>query len=219
LDRELKRLGVTELSYEAIAKRFDYDKVDDFLAAIGFGDVNTQQIVGRVVPEESPETAIPTEVIPRRPSPTGVRVRGVGNLLTNLARCCNPVPEDQITGYITRGRGVTVHRRDCPNILYLGAKHRERIIEVEWGDGRAAETYPVVVHVSAYDRDGLLHDISGVVVNENINMSAVSISTQKRQNLANMIATLEIHSISQLSRVLTKIEALPNVLEARRQVK
>ena len=219
LDRELKRLGVTELSYEAIAKRFDYDEVDDFLAAVGFGDVNTHQIASRVVPDESPENAIPTEIIPRRPSSNGVRVRGVGNLLTNLARCCNPVPGDDITGYITRGRGVTVHRRDCPNILYLAEKHRERVIEVEWGDGRAPETYPVVVCILAYDRDGLLHDISGVVANGNINMSAVSISTQKRQNLATMIATLEIHSLSQLSRVLTKIEALPNVLEARRLVK
>ena len=220
LDRELKRLGVTELSYEAIAKGFDYDKVDDFLAAIGFGDVNTQQIAGRVAPEEGPERAIPTELIPRRrPSTTGVRVRGVGDLFTNLARCCNPVPGDEITGYITRGRGVTVHRRDCANILYLADKHRERVIEVEWESERMPATYPAVVRILAYDRDGLLHDISGVVANENINMSSVNISTQKRQNLATMIATLEIHSIPQLSRVLAKIEALPNVLEARRQVK
>jgi len=218
LERELKRLGVTDLSYEAIAKRLDYDKVDDFLAAIGFGDVTTQQIAGRVIPDESPEMAIPAKIIPHRPSPTGVRVRGVGNLLTNLAHCCSPVPGDEITGYITRGRGVTVHRRDCANALYLREEHRERVIEVEWEDGRVAETYPAVVHVLAYDRDGLLHDISGVVADENINMSAVSISTQKRQNLAKMVATLEIHSISQLSRVLTKVEALPNVLEAKRIV-
>jgi GTP pyrophosphokinase len=219
LDRELKRLGVTELSYEAIAKRFDYEKVDDFLAAIGFGDVNTQQIATRVMPDEGPERVIPTEVIPRRPSPTGVRVRGVGNLLTNLARCCNPAPGDEITGYITQGRGVTVHRCDCPNILYLAEGHRERVIEVEWENGRAPEVYPVVVHVLAYDRDGLLRDISGVVADENINMSAVSIKTLRRRNLADMIATLEIQSVSQLSRVLAKIEALPNVLEASRIVK
>ncbi len=218
LERELKRLAVTDLSYEAIAKQLDYDKVDDFLAAIGFGDVTTQQIAGRVMPDESPEIDIPAKVIPHQPSPTGVRVRGVGNLLTNLAHCCNPVPGDEITGYITRGRGVTVHRRDCANILYLREEHRERVIEVEWEDGRVAETYPAVVHVLAYDRDGLLHDISGVVAGENINMSAVSIRTQKRQNVAEMVATLEIHSISQLSRVLTKVEALPNVLEARRLV-
>jgi GTP pyrophosphokinase len=218
LERELKRLGITDLSYEAIAKRLDYDKVDDFLAAIGFGDVTTQQIAGRVMPDESPEMAVPAKIIPHRPSPTGVRVRGVGNLLTNLAHCCSPVPGDEITGYITRGRGVTVHRRDCANALYLREEHRERVIEVEWEDGRVAETYPAVVHVLAYDRDGLLHDISGVVADENINMSAVSISTQKRQNLAKMVATLEIHSISQLSRVLTKVEALPNVLEAKRIV-
>jgi len=219
LDRELKRLGVTELSYEAIARRFEYDKVEDFLAAVGFGDVNPQQIASRVAPEEGPDRTIPAETIPRRPSTSAVRVRGVGELFTNLSRCCSPAPRDEITGYITRGRGVSVHRRDCPNILYLADKHRERIIEVEWESERMLETYPVVVHILAYDRDGLLHDISGVVANENINMSSVSISTQKRQNLATMIATLQIHSISQLSRVLAKIEALPNVLEARRQVK
>jgi len=219
LDRELKRLGVTELSYEAIAKRFDYDKVEDFLAAIGFGDINTQQIATRVLPDEGSEKVIPMEVIPRRLSPTGVRVKGVGNLLTTLAHCCNPVPGDEITGYITRGRGVTVHRRDCPNILYLAEKHKERVIEVEWENRRAPEVYPVVVHILAYDRDGLLRDISTVVADENINMSSASVKTQRRQNLADMIATLEIHSLSQLSRVLAKIEALPNVLEAKRLVK
>jgi GTP pyrophosphokinase len=129
------------------------------------------------------------------------------------------VPGDEITGYITRGRGVTVHRRDCPNVLYLADRHRERVIEVEWENGRAPEVYAVVVHVLAYDRDGLLRDISGVVADENINMSAVSIKTQRRRNLADMIATLEIQSVSQLSRVLAKIEALPNVLEAIRVVK
>ena len=219
LDRELKRLGVTQLKRETIAKRLDYDKVDDFLAAIGFGDVNTQQIAARIAPDESPEISLPTEVIPRRSSSTGVRVRGVGNLLANLAHCCSPVPGDEITGYITRGRGVTVHRRDCPNILYLAEKSRERVVEVGWEDGKLPDLYPVIVQILAYDRDGLLHDISGVVADENINMSTVSIKTQRRQNLANMIATLEIHSISQLSRVLAKIETLPNVLEATRLVK
>ena len=219
LDRELKRLGITQLSRETIAKRFDYDKVDDFLAAVGFGDVNTQQIAARVAPDESPGISIPSEDIPRRPSSTGVRVRGVGNLLANLAHCCSPVLGDEITGYITRGRGVTVHRRDCPNILYLAEKSRERVVEVGWEDGKSPTLYPVVVQILAYDRDGLLHDISGVVADENINMSTVSIKTQKRQNLANMIATLEIQSISQLSRVLAKIETLPNVLEAIRLVK
>jgi len=209
--------GPADVSFDQIAREFSFDKIDDFLAAIGAGDINAPQIAGRVLelvrPNEK-ELEIPsTRVTPTTP-PTGIRVRGVGDLLTNLARCCNPLPGDDIVGYITRGRGVTIHRQDCPNILRV--KDQERLIEVDWGL-EAIETYPVNVRVEAYDRQGLLRDIASVVADESINLSAANVVTRKKDHMATMMVTLEITDIDQLSRVLARIERLPNVVEARRQ--
>ena len=144
-----------------------------------------------------------------------IQVSGVGNLLTQVARCCNPVPGDEIVGYITRGRGVTIHRKDCPNIL--SREDRERLISVTW-EQKSKETYPVKVRVRAWDRGGLLRDIASVVADEDVSMSAANVTTHKQDNLATFTATLEINGISQLSRLLAKIEQLPNVLEACRQI-
>ncbi|MGB9594359.1 MAG: ACT domain-containing protein, partial [Anaerolineae bacterium] len=131
-----------------------------------------------------------------------------------LAKCCNPLPGDDIVGYITRGRGVTIHRRDCPNLL--ARTDRERLIQVDWGVAKR-QTYPVKIEVSAYDRGGLLRDIAAVVADEKASMSAVNARTDKRDNTAIFTATLEIEDIDQLSRILTRIYRLPNVLEVRRQ--
>jgi GTP pyrophosphokinase len=143
---------------------------------------------------------------------TSIRVRSVGNLLTNLARCCNPVPGDPIIGYITRGRGVTIHRRDCPNILRTD--ERDRLIEVSWGEDK--KTYPVRVRIRAYDRTRLLRDIGEVIGNEDVGMSRADVTTHKEQNLATFTVVLEVTDMSQLSRVLSRLELLPNVLEVRR---
>jgi GTP pyrophosphokinase len=218
LEKELKRLGVNhDQSYESIAKLFGFNKVDDFLAAIGCGDINAQQIATKVLQaqreEHEEELKLPEVAPPPLPTP-GIMVRGVGNLLTRLARCCNPLPGDDIIGYVTRGRGVTIHRKDCLNILRR--EDTERFIEVEWGQG-IQQTYPVVIRVIAYDREGLLRDIAGVVADEKINMSAANVATRKKENMATITATIEITDIAQLSRVLAKIDQLPNVLEAKRQ--
>jgi GTP pyrophosphokinase len=218
LEKELKRLGVNHgESYERIAGLFGFDKMDDFLAAIGCGDINAQQIATKVLRaerEEHEEELILPEVAPP-PLPTpGIMVKGVGDLLTRLARCCNPLPGDDIIGYVTRGRGVTIHRKDCLNMLRR--EDTERFIEVDWGQG-VQQTYPVVVRVIAYDREGLLRDIAGVVADEDINLSAANVATRKKENMDTITATLEITDIAQLSRVLAKIDQLPNVLEAKRQ--
>jgi GTP pyrophosphokinase len=219
LERELKRLGLDETPFDQIAKKFNLDKVDDLMAAIGAGDINAHQIAGRALelmqPEEETLEIPPARVTPTAPA-TGIRVRGVGDLLTNLAHCCNPLPGDDIVGYITRGRGVTIHRQDCPNILRMN--DRERLIEVDWGP-EITETYPVDVRVEAYDRQGLLRDIASVVADEAINLSAANVMTRKKDHMATMVVTLEIADIDQLSRVLARIERLPNVLEARRQTR
>jgi GTP pyrophosphokinase len=225
LERELHRLGIPEVSYEKLAHRFNFEKVDDFLAAIGRSDINMPHVVKAIndvvevtEPEEKNEWHLPT-LSPTSVTATsaGMRIQGVGNLLTNLAQCCRPVPGDKdIIGYITRGRGVTIHRRDCPNILRFDDERRERLIEVDW-DVAANETYPVDVQIEAFDRPGLLRDITAVVANEKINLSAVTVTTKKKEHKATVFATLEIIDIDQLSRVLALIEQLPNVLRAQRR--
>jgi GTP pyrophosphokinase len=218
LEKELKRLSVNhDESYDRIAGLFGFGKVDDFLAAIGCGDINAQRIATKVLQaekEEHEEELKLPEVAPPPPPMPGIMVKGVGNLLTRLARCCNPLPCDDIIGYVTRGRGVTIHRKDCLNVLRR--EDTERFIEVDWGQG-IQQTYPVVIRVIAYDREGLLRDIAGVVADEDISMSAANVVTRKKENMATITATLEITDITQLSRVLAKIDQLSNVLEAKRQ--
>jgi GTP pyrophosphokinase len=218
LDQELKRLSV-EVSYETIARMFNFESVDDLLAAIGYGDINPQQIAAKVLESERKEqAALPSEVGERQP-PTipmdEVSVQGVVGLLSHPAHCCNPLPGDDIIGYVTRGRGVSVHKRDCPNVLLT--HEPERLVEVSWGSG-GQSTYPVRIIVRAFDRAGLLRDIATVVADERVNMREAQAITGLKDNTAVITATLDITGVMQLSRLLTKIEQLPNVLEARRQV-
>jgi len=139
-----------------------------------------------------------------------VTVLGLKGLLTNFAHCCNPAPGDEIVGYITRGRGATIHRRDCPNILRVD--DRDRLIKVGWGESKT--TFPVPVRIKAYDRNGLMKDVSTLISDEGINITRVSVDTAR--NMAVFDLTLEVRDILQLSRVLDRLENLPNVLEAQR---
>ena len=215
LEKELKRLGLAQKNYEEIAECFKFDKVEDLLAAVGYGDINTQQIAGKLVAaeEEREEPALP-ETAPPPPEVSAVTVRGVGNLLTRVAGCCHPLPGDPVVGYVTRGRGITIHRRDCRNILYL--EDKERLIEVDWGQD-PQQVFPVMIQVLAYDRTGLMRDITEITAEERINITSASATTDPKDNIAVITATLEISSIAQLSRILAKIERLPNVFEARRR--
>ena len=214
LDKELKRLGIEAYSYETLAHMFEFAKPEDLLFALGAGDIHGRQIAARLMEEERVAAAA-AQVLPAV-DPRGVvqsdevAILGTKGLLTNLARCCKPVPGDPIVGYITRGRGATIHRRDCPNVLYQ--KEPERIIKVSWG--QAQQTYPVAVRIMAYDRDGLMKDVSTVVAEEHINMTAISVAT--KNSLATFEVTMEIADTEVLARVLARIEQLPNVIEARR---
>ncbi|MDH3559460.1 MAG: GTP diphosphokinase [Gammaproteobacteria bacterium] len=222
LDRELHRLSVTGLSMEKLASRLKFQQVDELLAALGGGDINTGQLANAVndlIPRpEVQEVELPRRTRKKRPvEPGGFKILGVGNLLTTTARCCHPVPNDPIVGYITRGRGVTIHRQDCGNVLRLQGQDRGRLIEVDWGLP-SDEGYLADVSIEAYDRPGLLRDITAVLANEKINLSGVHTGTDMSDGIARMSLTLEIADIGQLSRVLTQIGQLPNVVEARRKV-
>jgi GTP pyrophosphokinase len=145
-------------------------------------------------------------------------VQGVDGLLTHLGKCCNPVPGDPIVGYVTRGRGLTVHRVTCPNIAHMVRKGQEiRLVDVQWA-AKPEATYPVKIQVAAYDRSGLMRDVAALVADEHINMVSVEAITGQKDNLAIINATLEIQNAAQLTRILTKIDRLPNVVEARRRV-
>ena len=222
LDREMHRLGVSGLAVERLAERLGFRKVEELLAGLGSGDISAGQLAGAVA------DLVPREEVlrPRTPRPSGrsrsgadgaFNIQGVGNLLTTTARCCKPVPNDPIIGYITRGRGVTIHRQDCGNILRLQGEDRRRLIEVNWGE-QTDTGYLVDILVEAYDRSGLLRDITALVANEKLNLTSVNTATDERDGIAHMQLTLEIGDISQLSRVLSRIAQLPNVISARRKV-
>ncbi|MDE0631956.1 MAG: bifunctional (p)ppGpp synthetase/guanosine-3',5'-bis(diphosphate) 3'-pyrophosphohydrolase [Caldilineaceae bacterium] len=224
LEKDLKRLSVDQ-PYELVARICGFEELDDFLAAIGYGDVTSQTIAQRVIEyersqqseEEEPEQLL--EQTPHRPvSVDGVQVAGLDGVLAHPARCCNPVPGDPIAGYVTRGRGVSIHKTNCPNFATLIQRtDHARLVEVQWG-AKSEEMYPVSIQVKAYDRAGLLRDVTGLVADEKINMRSAEAVTGMKNNMALINATLELSNISQLTRIMTRIERLPNVLEVRRLV-
>lgn len=227
LQRELRRLGVLDkVSLDAVASAFDFSgRLDDFLVEIGIGNITGAQIALRVLEMDGYSDAQDVAVDEseelqarlRPPAPSNVSdavtVLGAEGLMLNIARCCNPLPGDPIVGYVTRGRGVMVHRADCQNIL--ANTERERLLDIKWGSKRSEQRYDVPIEVVAHDRPGLLRDVSALIAEMNINMSSVNVST-KRQ-IATLYITLQIAHHDQLSRVLSKLEQIPSVTEARRR--
>lgn len=218
LEKELRRLGISDVNLDQLSHKFDFKDVDDLFVAIGCGDIPLIRIANHLMQIEQDEDGLTfgSRVATDQPSQSHdtIMVVGLKGLLTTIAKCCNPVPGDEIIGYITRGRGATVHRTDCPNILRL--RERERLLRVSWGEPK--RTYPVSVKVKAYDRDGLARDVSNLIANEGINMGLVQagIDHGAKLSMAVLDMILEVRDIDQLTRVLTRIEALPNVLEVHR---
>lgn len=218
IDKELRRLGVGDLSLERLAREFDYKNVDQLYEAIGNGDLSLGKLVNHITLKDQEDEDAQDELVKLaktfdeqlRSTDDTVSVLGLQGLLTTMARCCNPAPGDDIVGYITRGRGATIHRRDCPNVLRI--KDRERLVKVTWGE--AKNTYPVPIRIKAYDRNGLMKDVATLISDEGINMSGVKVDVSR--NLAMFDMTLLVHDIAELSRVLDRLENLPNVMEAQR---
>jgi GTP pyrophosphokinase len=213
LERELRRLGSMGINLERLAREFELKSIDDLYVAVGTGDLSLTRIIRYLTISDQPESEI--ELVPTvKPSTEtaddSITVLGLKGLLTTMAKCCNPAPGDQIIGYITRGRGATIHRSDCPNILR--STDRERLVRVTWGELKS--TYPVPIRIKAYDRNGLMRDVSALISDEGINISQVQIEINK--NLAVFDLMLEVRDIVELSRVLDRLENLPNVTEALR---
>lgn len=213
LEREFRRLGLSEIDLEQLARSFEYRSLDEFFVGVGCGDISLGHIINTISESEKKQTDI-FELKPQQPQKpmngNAVAVLGLKGILTTNAKCCHPAPGDQIVGYITRGRGATIHRQDCPNILRM--KDQDRIVKVTWGEPQY--TFPVDIQIKAYDRQGLMGDISNILNNENINLKDIKLNVT--HNLASIILIVEISDIVQLSRVLTRIESLPNVMEAHR---
>ena len=218
LEKEFQRLGVQEINLEKLAQDLNYKKVDDFMAAIGSGYLKTSQAVTKLKSRLNIQSLTGTRrqrTTPDSKSTSGFIIEGVGNLLTQMASCCKPLPGDAIVGYITRGRGVTIHRQDCVNALHLSENQAERLVEVNWS-GEKLETYPVELLVSAFDRHNLLHDITTVMSDLKVNLLAVKLDTDAQENIATINLSIEVSDIQRLSKILQRIEQIPNVTDVRR---
>ena len=236
LERELKRLGIDRPKFDDYAALFPkLGGVEELLAAIGFGDVATGSVATKILDAErtaaaaaEAETAraeaaraalLPPAPVPdtRKSQPRaaagGVSIEGVDGVLSHPARCCTPVPGDDVVGYITRGRGIAIHRRDCPNIV--SSPEPERLIDIAWGQNRSR--YPTTIAIQASDRVGLLRDISEVFADLGVSMTQTTVTTNRKDQTALITAVLEVSSNEQLVRILSKVERVPSVFKARRQ--
>ena len=220
-EREFKRHGIKP-DLSKIVKHFKLETADDFYIHLGRGDISMAQmasILHEFDEESKNKDGIPVQAVIRprtsKKSSSSVNVLGVGNLLTTIANCCMPVPHDDIVGFITKDRGVSVHRTDCKNILHLRDKDQARLIEVEWGD-TDVQNYPVNILIHANDRHGLLSDITRTLSDDKINVVAINTLSNKKDQTARMAVTIEIRDLQQLTRIMDRISQLRNVIDVTR---
>ena len=208
LEKELKRIGAAKTNLEQLASRLGFGKTDDLFAAVARDEVNLRQLRTDV-----PEVEKPVEQKRKASSAKGsVLIVGMDSLMTQLAKCCKPVPPDPIRGFVTRGKGVSVHREDCPSLKRLAEKDPARLIEAAWGKGEGS--YAVDMTVTAADRRGLLRDVGDALAREKINVTAVR--TQNRDELAFMRFTFEVADLAQLKRAFAAVRQLKGVIRVAR---
>jgi GTP diphosphokinase / guanosine-3',5'-bis(diphosphate) 3'-diphosphatase len=220
LEKELKRLGLS-VPFDEIAQISGMKTIEDLFAHIGCGEATARQVAQRILGQRAkdeedladiPQVTPPPE---RKTDPKGIQVRGVDGILTRIARCCHPVVGEPIVGYVTRGKGVTVHRSDCRTII--NERDNARLVEVTWGAEKPQHGYRVPVRIEAWDRVGLWRDISGAVADAGINIEEVQQVPTRKPDRAVLVITLAIQSISQLSSILDKLNRMGDVIEARRE--
>jgi len=226
LEAELNRHKLEHLDMEAAIKRFNVTNLDDLYAAIGSGNARLQQVVNflqqqdeksKPLPEIDPQSLIrqPSQSAKTTADKNGITVSGVGNLLTHMAKCCQPVPGDDITGFITQGRGISVHRRDCEQLANSLNQQPERGVEVQWGV-QDKQSYQVGVQITAMDRHGLLRDISTIIANERVSIIGMESHTDKTNQSMRMMVQMEIGNSEMLTRILAKLSQLDDVIDAKR---
>ncbi|MEQ5855852.1 GTP diphosphokinase [Halomonas sp. EF61] len=223
-EREMKRLDVHDMDLATLAQKVNYANADDMYAALGAGDLRigqvlhqAQQLFGDSDEQEHLDRLLAKPRQKPAKTPDGeITVLGVGNLKTNMANCCHPVPGEPIVGFITQGRGVSIHRQDCPNILQLRVDEPQRVIEVEWG-ARSSSQYPVDIEIQAWDRSGLLRDVTAVLGQDKVNVLSVNTLTNTDDGIARISITAEVDGLETLGRLFSRIQQLPNIIEVKRK--
>ncbi|MFZ0870150.1 MAG: bifunctional (p)ppGpp synthetase/guanosine-3',5'-bis(diphosphate) 3'-pyrophosphohydrolase, partial [Rhodanobacter sp.] len=218
-ERELKRLALSTADVVKLPAHFHLKNHDELLVALALGEITPGQIA-RVLqeaaqPPEVTQSAPPVAARPAKLDHAALSIEGIGNLLTTLARCCQPLPGDPVRGFVTRGRGVSVHRSDCASLARLARRDPDRVIEVTWGSA-ASQAYEVDIEIRGYDRKGLQKDVTSVISNAATHIIASSSRMFARTGEVEMRFTLRVRDFEQLSTLLGKLHALPNVVEARR---
>jgi GTP pyrophosphokinase len=205
---------------DRIAKQLKLKDADALCISLGAGDLTSASIATALQNLQGPN--LPDRIRSRRApkkkdtKPDTVAVIGIGDLMCNFARCCRPVPPEPIVGYITQGRGVSIHRQDCGNFLSLNRRHHERIVEISWGR-QDSGTYPVDLTLHAFDRGGLIRDITSVLADDHANVTDLKSHTDKRSMQVVMEISIEISDLPTLSTAITRLEQLPNVVSVRRK--
>jgi GTP pyrophosphokinase len=216
LERELHKLAIHSVTIPELISEFNFNNADQLYLAIGEGELTIPQITGAIQRRSKPQE-LPTHIAKESAgkSAENIRVQGVGELLSTYARCCRPVPPENIGGYITLGRGVSIHRRNCSNFIRLQDKHPERVIEVDWGH-EPNQQFPVDIIITAYDRRGLVRDVSAVLADAKISIQSMNTTTQK-DGMVDMRLRISVHNLQELSSVISKIQGQANMISVRRQ--
>jgi GTP pyrophosphokinase len=220
-EKELRRFAVEDVDLDFFVARSRYQTPEEFYAALGRGDFSQEQLSNGIqdfLRERSPEKELPNLVTRKVDTTVGgdITIRGVGNLLTQIARCCSPAPDDPIIGYITVGRGVTIHHVNCPNIQALNEEERKRLIDVSWASA-TEQHYSANIKISAYDRSGLLSDLTSLLSRDKVNVLALHTQTNRDEQIANMVLTVEVNHVGQLRGIMDKLSCVPNVFDVRRE--
>ncbi len=220
LEKEFKRLDMGKVGMDRLAQLLGLKAADDVYAAVGAGDLRVSQVLNGLQDLEGDQPQ--QELLPldtRRPRinplTSEFSINGVDNLMTSIAGCCKPVPGDEVVGYISIGKGVTVHRKNCREVTRLMEINPDRLVDVSWS-AEAGQVYPVDIFIKAYDRTGLLRDITMLLASERVNVTAVNTLSDRSDNTATMALTIEIHSLAALGDVLARMNQLPNVIEVKR---
>lgn len=228
LDKEVSRLGLRKQDHDKLPGRFNFKSLEEVHAAIGRGDLTSLQVANALAGQGAAEHKdVEIELTQKAQNRANknheksggqVLAAGIDDLMTNMAKCCKPVPYDPVIGYITKGKGLTIHRQDCPVVARMDEVQRRRLMPVAWSEHQPQSAFLVDIGIHAADRKGLLRDISSVFSNDEIDVLGVNLSSDRRKETADMRFTVEVKDVAQLSRVMEKLAQVPDVLDVRRQM-
>lgn len=220
LEREFTRAGIDQIDFQKIALRFNFKNADALLATLGHGSLKPAHIVHTIQADQqqaAPQKPLIQSAFKKEPVSGGLEIAGINDLLTRIAKCCKPIPGDTVIGYITQGRGVSIHRTDCKNISSLSPEHSNRIIGVSW-DNKKPGQYYVDLQIRAQGKEQLLKDITSIVANAKIDLIRLNSTINKINNLLFVTMTVQIHNSDQLNSLISEINKIPNVLEIKRNI-